>query len=184
MVFAGPPPPHQPLLEKREGCSQLIFTDSIAHATNVSADLQTQKLSRALEAAEAECRTFADGYAKYEYLWAKDIEECFQEFKLKETDEYKALSPEDLEKGVAPSADAVPSLARFDEEIAKYQAIQDEVATLPNSQQVRVLSFKGSDHCLSSFCFSAFPCGSTELAAGARHTAIDLLTPDGSILTD
>eukprot|EP01051_Picozoa_sp_SAG22_P001100 SAG22_NODE_38_length_26325_cov_107.302067_38_plen_95_part_00 len=28
-----------------------------------------------------------------------------------------------------------------------------------------MLSFKGSDHCLSALCFSAFPCGSTVLTA-------------------
>eukprot|EP01051_Picozoa_sp_SAG22_P001266 SAG22_NODE_48_length_24654_cov_4.406394_14_plen_223_part_00 len=34
----------------------------------------------------------------------------------------------------------------------------------PGGGEATVLSFKGSDHCLS-FCFSAFPCGSTALTA-------------------
>eukprot|EP01052_Picozoa_sp_SAG31_P009142 SAG31_NODE_475_length_15172_cov_4.834273_2_plen_742_part_00 len=108
--------------------------------SNVMLRRKIQQLSRNLSVTENECARFADGYGKYEYLWAKDIEECFQEFKYKETDEYKALSEEDLAKGVAPPADAVPTLARFDEEIARYQEIQDEVATLPNSQQITWLT--------------------------------------------
>ena len=47
---------------------------------------------------------------------------------------------QELAKGAAPPADAVPTLARFDEEIAKYQAVQDEVATLPSAQQITWLT--------------------------------------------
>ena len=56
------------------------------------------------------CVAFADSYAKFQYLWVKDIEECFQDFKYKETEEYKAIDEEERAKGVAPPPDAVPTL--------------------------------------------------------------------------
>eukprot|EP01051_Picozoa_sp_SAG22_P004786 SAG22_NODE_265_length_13348_cov_150.719149_13_plen_160_part_00 len=42
--------------------------------------------------------------------------------------------------------------------------------------EATVLSFKGSDHCLS-FCFSAFPCGSTALTSDRCNQACCSGTP-------
>eukprot|EP01051_Picozoa_sp_SAG22_P001082 SAG22_NODE_38_length_26325_cov_107.302067_20_plen_235_part_00 len=44
---------------------------------------------------------------------------------------------------------------------------RDVVNRLINGEATLVLSFEGSDHCLS-FCFSAFPCGSTAITAADR----------------
>ena len=41
---------------------------------------KTQELNLLLARTEEECREFAEGYRKYEYLWVKDIATSFAEF--------------------------------------------------------------------------------------------------------
>ena len=95
-----------------------------------------QELNAALSSTEQECMAFADSYMKFEYLWKKNMDEVFQEFMD------SAEVPEPKEGDEAPAEDAGPpdpSLAQFDAEIAKYKAIADEVAELPNSVQIQWL---------------------------------------------
>ena len=68
--------------------------------------MRVQGLSDQLGVAEASLLAFRDTYRAFEYLWVKDIEECFQDF--------MASVPEDAPEGTEPTLEA------FNAEIAKY----------------------------------------------------------------
>ena len=91
-----------------------------------------QELNMILLETEKECTMFADTYRKFEYLWVKGIEECFQEFLDTRGD---LVDPKDEEGPRKP-----PTLQMFDDEIRRYKDIQKEVGLLPN--QINILWLK------------------------------------------
>ena len=86
---------------------------------------KTQKLNNMLAKTEEDCAAFAESYRKFEYLWVKDIATSFAEF----------LEDVEVEEGESKKG-KLPTLKQFDDEIQKYKAIQDEVATLPSHHSI------------------------------------------------
>ena len=80
-------------------------------------ELQTVVLTN-----EASCQAFRGQYLEYEYLYKKDLQEALQEFIEAEAPEQK-----DGSRGEPP-------LSAFEAQITKYQAVQEAIASLEQSQ--------------------------------------------------
>eukprot|EP00891_Asterochloris_glomerata_P002883 jgi/Astpho2/2883/Aster-01037 len=73
---------------------------------------------------EGKCNTFRQQYSRFEYLWKKDLTASLQEFLNAEGKQAEDGNKED------------PALDRFEAEIAKYKAVQDEIQGLPTSASI------------------------------------------------
>lgn len=106
-----------PRLDGREG----------GYAREVEASPAVQDALRrvrdALAATEARCEGFRAQFAKFESLWRSDMQAALQAF----------LASGGADPDGAP---ADPPLERFEEEIGRYRAMQDEVQALPSSAPV------------------------------------------------
>ncbi|KAL0038617.1 hypothetical protein WJX79_000048 [Trebouxia sp. C0005] len=77
-----------------------------------------------LGANEIKCNALKAQYSKYGYLWKRDLNETLKEFLVAEGKQ--------LEDGTRDD----PTLDRFEAEIAKYRAVQEEIQALPTSATI------------------------------------------------
>ncbi|KAK9808985.1 hypothetical protein WJX72_007373 [[Myrmecia] bisecta] len=73
---------------------------------------------------EVKCDAFKQQYARFEYLWKKDLQATLQEFLAAEGKLNEDGSRDD------------PVLEKFEAEIAKYKAVQEEIQGLPTSATI------------------------------------------------
>lgn len=88
-------------------------------AGDVSVAAAVAALRATVLANEAACASFREGYAGLEYLWRRDLNETLHAF---------------LTTNSTPNSE--PPLDKFDAEIARYKAAQNEVAALPTGQVI------------------------------------------------
>ncbi|DBB00313.1 TPA: Dynein beta chain, flagellar outer arm [Trebouxia sp. C0004] len=77
-----------------------------------------------LGANEIKCNALKAQYSKYGYLWKRDLNETLKEFLVAEGKQ--------LEDGTRDD----PTLDRFEAEIAKYRAVQEEIQAVPTSATI------------------------------------------------
>ena len=78
---------------------------------------------------ERKCNEFHDSYLKFKDLWAKNPQEYLAEFLERE-----ALHDEETGERLSD-----PPLAKFDEEIAKFKAVQEEITHLSTTVDIGLL---------------------------------------------
>lgn len=96
---------------------------------NAAVREKLMQINASMDACEQECASLRDRYAAYSYLWMVDIREAFDAFK------------EDATTDAVPGiSKAQPDLKKFDFEITKYRALQQEINNLESNLTIAWLS--------------------------------------------
>lgn len=82
---------------------------------------EIEKLEALVNENERRCEEFREGYLKYQFLWTRDLNEALQQF---------------LEQNSYGDSMTDLPLQAFDEQIAYYKSVQEEVSGLPSYQNI------------------------------------------------